>query len=56
MQMSIPTQMSTTISATPLTSPGYKREDDSPQMGSSRGSESGAKRMRLSVGDLERVE
>jgi len=60
MQMSVPTQMSTTISVTPLTSPGYKREDDSPQMGSQKrrreNVDTPAKRLKFFVGREEKNE
>ena len=60
MQMSVPTQMSTTISVTPLTSPGYKREDDSPQMGSQKrrreNVDTPAKRLKFSVSREEKLD
>ncbi len=58
MELSVPTQMSTTISVTPSTSQEYKSQDGSLQMGSKRGSGSldgsGAKRIRLSVEEFDR--
>ena len=58
MQMSTLTQMSTTISVTPLTSPEYKSDDDSLQTGSQKRRreivDTPAKRLKLS--DLETLQ